>query len=85
MLRNLDYRIEVATPVYDKKLKELLLKFFEIQWQDNQKARIIDEKFTNTILKDDQSPIRSQYYLYEFFNNFLYNNRTLKNLSLQKN
>ena len=38
MKRNLSRRIEVAFPVYDKKIKTQLLKQLEIQWNDNTKA-----------------------------------------------
>lgn len=47
MIRNLDNRVEVATPVYDPKLKKQLQRFMEIQFQDSQKARILNEKQDN--------------------------------------
>ncbi len=42
MERNLDYRVEVSTPIYDPKIKERLKEYMELQWSDNVKTRIID-------------------------------------------
>jgi polyphosphate kinase len=47
MIRNLDNRVEVATPIYDPDIKRELRDFFEIQYKDNTKARIIDSKQDN--------------------------------------
>ena len=47
MVRNLDYRIEVAAPVLDKQLKKELIDIINIQLKDNQKARILDENLSN--------------------------------------
>jgi len=44
MQRNLDFRSEVATPVYSKELQQELLDIFELQWRDNVKARIINQR-----------------------------------------
>ena len=52
MPRNLDRRIEVATPVYDKELQEEILDFLAIQLRDNVKARIFDEKMRNTYVQN---------------------------------
>ena len=43
MTRNLDHRIEVTCPVFDKSIKAEIRKIFDIQWNDNVKARIFDE------------------------------------------
>jgi polyphosphate kinase len=47
MPRNLDHRIEVACPVYDKNIQRELKDILMLQWQDNVKARIIDEQQSN--------------------------------------
>jgi polyphosphate kinase len=47
MVRNLDHRIEVATPILDMKLKKELVEIINIQLNDNQKARILDENLGN--------------------------------------
>jgi polyphosphate kinase len=47
MIRNLDYRTEVACPVYDVSLKNEIKKIFEIQWNGSTKVRILNEKQDN--------------------------------------
>jgi polyphosphate kinase len=47
MSRNLDHRSEVGVPIYDKHLKEELRDFLKIQFSDNTKARMLDEKLSN--------------------------------------
>jgi polyphosphate kinase len=47
MVRNLDHRIEVATPILDKQLKKELVEIINIQLKDNNKARILDENLSN--------------------------------------
>ncbi|HKK59343.1 MAG TPA: polyphosphate kinase 1 [Salinivirga sp.] len=42
MTRNLDHRVEVACPVYDKEIQKELRAMFDIQWRDNTKARVLD-------------------------------------------
>lgn len=43
MTRNLDNRIEVASPIYDPAIQHEIKKILELELQDNVKARIIDE------------------------------------------
>ena len=38
MTRNLDHRVEIACPVYDPEVKEMLLKILHTQLEDNVKA-----------------------------------------------
>jgi polyphosphate kinase len=68
MERNLYYRIETAFPVYNQSLKEEVIKMLEIQWRDNLKARIIDEKGSNQYVQDNSDlSFRSQPETYYFF------------------
>jgi len=68
MTRNLSYRIETVFPIYDKKLKAQILELIELQWSDNVKARVIDEKQSNTYNKSRSDvPIRSQLETYYYF------------------
>lgn len=61
MTRNLDYRIEVSTPVYDKKLKQTILDIMDIQWADNVKARDLADQQANKLRKiKSKNKIRSQ-------------------------
>jgi polyphosphate kinase len=69
MTRNIDNRVEVSVPIYDEKLKKELKKILEIQWKDNVKARILDEKQNNRYKKRGlvDKPIRSQIEIYSFY------------------
>ena len=65
MKRNLSRRIEVAFPVYDKEIQKQMQKMIDLQWNDNQKARIIDRNQSNEYrLKTQEGIIRSQYEIY---------------------
>jgi polyphosphate kinase len=68
MPRNLDNRVEVASPVYDKKIQCELRDIIEIALHDNTKARIIDQDQSN-IYKRNGSPEvkRSQFQIYEYY------------------
>ena len=66
MTRNLDYRIEAAVPINNKKIKAELLEMLEIQLRDNVKARILDNNLENNYVKNKQQPCRSQIELYHF-------------------
>lgn len=67
MKRNLSRRIEVAFPVYDIELKNLIKHIVNIKLNDNVKARVIDEKQTNEYVKNENAePLRSQYAIYDF-------------------
>lgn len=67
MVRNLSYRIEVAFPIYDPKVKQEILDLLQLQWNDNIKARVIDVKLNNQY-KDhgDDVGIRSQIEAYHY-------------------
>lgn len=68
MTRNLDYRIEVATPVYDANNKKELKRIVEAALKDNVKARIINPKQDNTLKKlKSKKAYRSQIELYKSY------------------
>jgi len=60
MPRNLDRRIEVSCPVFDPVIKKEITDVFEIQWNDNVKARIFDETQSNKFVRSQKKPLRSQ-------------------------
>lgn len=60
MTRNLDYRIEAAVKITQKNLKKELKDILNIQWKDNVKARILDNKLQNKYVKNDEKEFRSQ-------------------------
>lgn len=67
MPRNLDHRIEVTCPVYDKSIKCEIRKIFDIQWADNVKARIFDATQSNSFVKQGKNEInRSQIEVYNW-------------------
>ena len=66
MPRNLDHRIEVTCPIFDKSLKNTLKEEFEIQWNDGVKARILDEKQSNEFVSSKKKTTRSQIEMYNY-------------------
>lgn len=58
--RNFDSRFEIVCPVYDLKLQEQLARCLEIQWSDNAKARVLDRRLGNALVKNDGPPVRAQ-------------------------
>jgi len=66
MTRNLDHRIEVTCPVFDKTIKTEIRKLFEIQWSDNIKARRIDQFMQNEFVKKGNEPLHSQVEVYNY-------------------
>ncbi|MDN3723626.1 polyphosphate kinase 1 [Aequorivita sp. SDUM287046] len=67
MGRNLDNRVEISCPIYDKDIKKEILENFEIGWSDNVKARVISIKNDNAYLKNNKPPIRSQFRMYDYY------------------
>lgn len=47
MERNMNRRVEVAFPVRNENLKQEVLRFLELQWADNTKARVLDRDQSN--------------------------------------
>lgn len=70
MSRNIDRRIEVGCPIYDKKLQQTIRKILDLQLADNTKARLINLN-ENNIYKTHSSKnvVRSQISLYNYFKN----------------
>ncbi|WP_026809697.1 polyphosphate kinase 1 [Arenibacter latericius] len=71
MTRNLDYRVEVGVPIYDKDVKQELLDTFEISWKDNVKARVFSENHDNAYRKNKNAKVRSQFATYDYYKNKL--------------
>ncbi len=72
MERNLDRRVEVTVPIYDKSLQKELQDMLDIQLADNVKARVLDKKLKNGYVdKGKSKEVRSQYKLYRYFRNKL--------------
>jgi polyphosphate kinase len=68
MPRNLDNRIEIATPIYDPDIQKEIKIMLNIQLKDNVKARIIDASGKNQYKSSNNSrKIRSQMELYKYY------------------
>lgn len=61
MERNLDWRLEVAFPVYDERLKRQISDMMAIQVRDNVKARILDETQSNAYVHLGEDEIAAQH------------------------
>jgi len=67
MVRNLDHRIEVATPILDMHLKKELIEIINIQLKDNQKARILNGDLNNNYVPSTgKNLFKSQVETYQF-------------------
>jgi polyphosphate kinase len=74
MSRNLDNRIEVGTPIFDKSIQKDLEQVFDIQWNGNVKVRILDKKMKNDYrLQLDEKPFRAQEELYKYYKKLIEN------------
>ena len=68
MTRNIEHRIEVTCPVFDKSIRNDLKNIFDIQWNDNVKARKIDATLSNKFVKPGKKPLQSQVEVYNYLN-----------------
>ena len=72
MTRNLDARVEVTCPIYDRKVKQELIDTFEIGWKGNVKARNHSDKFDNLYRNKSKTNVfRAQFETYNYFKNKL--------------
>lgn len=67
MTRNIDRRIEVATPILDPTIREQIINLIDIQLRDTVKARWIDKEMSNTYVpRGNKRKIRSQVEIYNY-------------------
>ncbi len=67
MSRNLNRRVEVGFPIYDTFIQKQLKDILDIQWNDNQKARIINISQTNAYRpQKDNKAVRAQVDIYNY-------------------
>lgn len=66
MTRNMEHRIEVTCPVFDKNIRNEIREIFSIQWKDNVKARKIDSTLSNKFVNPSKEKIRSQIEVYNY-------------------
>lgn len=68
MARNLDYRVEVAAPVYDPEIQNELKVILEAGFKDNMKARLVDSKQSNEFKREPKKKsYQSQIELYNYY------------------
>jgi polyphosphate kinase len=64
MERNLDYRIEVATPIFDPRIQAEITEIFEYQWRGTVKSRWISSDMKNEYRRTEGPPFHAQQNLY---------------------
>jgi polyphosphate kinase len=64
MSRNLDLRIEAGVLITDETIRKTLKDVFDIQWNDNVKARDLQNNYIEPL---NTEPCRSQLKLYEYY------------------
>lgn len=66
MTRNIDHRIEVATPIYDLQLQTEIQEYLAVQLRKDAKVRIVDKSLKNEYLKLDKGlkaiNVQEEYY-----------------------
>jgi polyphosphate kinase len=74
MVRNIDHRVEVACPIFNKEIQQVIKDIMQIQLSDNIKARKQDNQFDNQYINPrNTKKIRSQVETY----NYLYRKLTV--------
>ncbi|MCG7570584.1 polyphosphate kinase 1 [Pseudoalteromonas ruthenica] len=67
MTRNLDHRVEVGVPVYNRSLQQVIIDILELQWRDRSKARVIDaEQRNHYVRRGNKKKIRSQIAIHDY-------------------
>lgn len=67
MSRNLNNRVEVSCPIYDEDVKKEILETLQICWQDNVKARVLNQAQDNSYISNDKPQLRSQFATYDYY------------------
>jgi polyphosphate kinase len=79
MPRNLDHRIEVVCPIFDKGIQKELMQMLQIELNANVKARTLDYGHINEYRSvNPTKKIRSQHEKYYMFRNMLKMNNTVE-------
>ncbi len=64
MERNLDHRIEVASPIFDPAIQEEISSIFDYQWRGTVKSRWISSDMSNEYRRTEGPPFHAQKNLY---------------------
>ena len=67
MKRNIDHRVEVGVPIYDRHLRRQVMNIFDLQIKDNTKARLINKTQSNPYIDDaGGKKVRSQIAIHQY-------------------
>ncbi len=70
MTRNMERRVEITCPIYDKSIQKELMDILNIQWQDNVQARILNQKLNNKYYRNNsKTKTRAQLAIHEYLLN----------------
>ena len=72
MTRNIENRVEVTCPIFDEDIKQELLDIFDICWNDNVKARILNETQNNQYKRNNLPKVRAQFETYNYYLHYVY-------------
>jgi polyphosphate kinase len=68
MARNLDGRVEVTCPIYDKDIQQELIDNFDLGWKGNVKVRFHSQKLDNKYRQSGNNPVfRAQLETYNYY------------------
>lgn len=71
MSRNIDNRVEVSVPIYDLRLKQMIMDILSLQFNDNTKARVINKEQSNPYRnRGNKRKVRSQIAIYQYLINY---------------
>lgn len=73
MTRNIENRVEVSCPIYDDDIKNEIIETFNISWNDNIKARVLNDSQENEYRVNDKEKVRSQFAVYDYYHKKLEN------------
>ena len=67
MVRNLDHRVEAACPILEPAIKQELIDILNIQLNDNEKARVLNNELNNIMVEaQGEKIVRSQVKTYNY-------------------
>lgn len=68
MNRNLSNRVEVSVPIYDAGLQKEIDAYFDVQWKDSQKSRVLNATQSNPYRFKNKGKVNSQEFMMRKFN-----------------
>ena len=84
MNRNLDFRSEVAVPIYDPQLQSQLLNYVMIQFRDNTKARTLSLEDPNKYVNKVGRSFKAQDEIYKWLLNMQYTSNDIEKKEVKR-